>query len=198
MRMNKDKMPRKKTQGTRGGNFWPAFCNFVGILIILAVIVTAVPLALPRYLGYEIYNVVTGSMEPEIPTGSVIYVSQIAPEEIKSGDIIAFYSGDGESVVCHRVVENRIVEGEFITKGDANPREDINAVTYGELIGIVVRHFPVVGDLMALYSSTVGKIYVLGFAACGVLFNVLAGRIRSRNREYKRDKIKLQMNSDGE
>lgn len=129
-------------------------------------------------MGYEIYNVVSGSMEPEIPVGSVIYVEPAEPGQVQEGDIIAFHSED--SIVTHRVVRNQTVERIFRTKGDANAEEDINTVEYEALIGRVVRHYPVIGSLLFIYTSDVGKIYVLCFAACGAMLNMLAGRLRRR------------------
>ena len=129
-------------------------------------------------MGYEIYHVISGSMEPQIPVGSVIYVAAAAPEDVLENDVIAFWSND--SVVTHRVMSNRMVEGEFVTKGDANEAEDINTVPYENLIGQVKYHIPILGDLMVILTGTVGKIYLLGFAACGVMLNMLASRLRDR------------------
>ena len=33
---------------------------------------------------------------------------------------------------------------------------------------------------MRVYTSNIGKIYVLAFAACGAMLNMLAGRLRGR------------------
>ena len=88
----------------KGGNVIPALCSIIGILILCSVIASCLPVTVPRLMGYEIYNVVSGSMEPEIPVGSVIYVKAAAPEEVREGDVIAFWSNG--SVVAHRVVKN--------------------------------------------------------------------------------------------
>lgn len=165
----------------RGGKLVPALCNLLGTLILILVIASCLPLTLPRLFGYEIYEVVSGSMEPEIPVGSVIYVAAAQPEEIQAEDVIAFRSG--QTVITHRVVTNRMLDGEFVTKGDANEQEDMNAVPYADLIGRVEHHFPIVGRLMVVYTGTVGKVYVICFAACGAMLNMLAGRLRERNRE---------------
>ena len=164
----------------KGGNVIPALCSIIGILILCSVIASCLPVTVPRLMGYEIYNVVRGSMEPEIPVGSVIYVKAAAPEEVREGDVIAFWSNG--SVVAHRVVKNKMVEGSFVTKGDANAREDMNEADYEALIGRVAAHYPVLGELTLLYTSPVGKAYVIGFAACGAMFNLLAGRLRERTR----------------
>ena len=159
----------------------PFFCNLLGSLILLSVIVTCLPITLPRLWGYEVYNVVSGSMEPQIPVGSILYVKPAEPEDVEENDVIAFHSGD--AVVSHRVVRNKLVEGELVTKGDANPGEDLNTVPYSALIGKVEYHLPVLGRIMFLYASQIGKIYVFCFAACGVMLNLLASILRSRNRE---------------
>ena len=137
--------------------------------------------------GYEIYNVVSGSMAPAIPVGSVIYVKEIPPEAIVPGDIIAFRS-EG-AVVTHRVEKVLYFEGNYITKGDANEMEDFTRVSYSDLIGIVKLHFPELGRLMAIYSSPIAKLYLLCLACCGVMFNILASRIRASQAE----KFRLQL-----
>jgi signal peptidase I len=135
----------------------------------------------PRFLGYQVLNVVSGSMEPEIPIGSLVLVGSAEPAQIEVDDIIAYRSGD--SVITHRVVENHTVEGEFITKGDANDENDLTPISYSDYEGKVVFHAPMLGDFMTMMSSTVGKIYLLAFVLCGLMFNILAGRLRARARE---------------
>ena len=171
----------------KGGMFIPALCNVIGTLLIIAVIVTSIPLAVPSLLGFEAYNVVSGSMEPTIPEGSVIYVEHTEPSAIVEGDIIAFYK-DG-TVVTHRVTDNRVVTGVFITKGDANEKEDISPVQYSELIGRVKYHFPYLGNYLMIYSNPITKIYLMVLAFCGVMFNILAGRMRRRAEEKFREEV---------
>ena len=191
-----DKHSEKNNKGKTGSNanvpkkkpglliYVPAFCSLIGTLMLLVVIAAALPLTVPNFMGYDVYNVVSGSMEPTIPIGSIIYVKDTDPADIKSGDIIAFKSGD--SVIMHRVKENKVVEGTFVTKGDANEAEDMNNVPYDDLIGIVVRHIPILGQLLILCGSTFGRICMVCFAACGALLNILGGRFRDELR-YERE-----------
>ncbi len=153
-----------------------AFCNIIGIVILAVVIAACVPIAAPRFLGYQAYNIMSGSMEPDIPVGSLVYVKPIAPEDIVNGDVIAFSSND--SVVVHRTVENHIVEGEIITKGDANEEEDMQPVAYQSVLGRVERHIAYLGQLMLILGSGIGKVCMLCLAICGILLNVLGGRLR--------------------
>ena len=166
---------KKKKQKAKTG-FLPILCSGLGTAILLLVIAIFIPLTVPRLFGYEIYHVVSGSMAPAIPTGSAVFVQPCSPESVQTQEVIAFDSGG--SVVTHRVVKNRIVEGDFVTKGDANAIEDIESVPYRALIGRVKYHVPFLGTAMALVASPIGKLYLLLFACCGVMFNLLGDRIR--------------------
>ena len=115
-----------KRSDAKGGKLIPALCNIAGTLILLSVIASCLPVTVPRFMGYEIYNVVSGSMEPEIPVGSLLYIKETEPEGMEEGEVIAFYGmADAGAIITHRVVENRVVMGELITKGDENEKEDI-------------------------------------------------------------------------
>ena len=155
----------------------PALCNVFGTFLILAVIAAMAIPALPRFTDYEIYNVISGSMEPEIPVGSLIIVEPRDPKTIEEGEIIAFTSNG--TVVTHRVVDNFPFESEFITKGDANLEEDLSSVSYNDLIGSVKSHYDHLGAVLQYLTTAAGKVYLLLFVACGVMFQILAGRLRS-------------------
>ena len=163
----------------KSGNILSALLGILGTLIIIAVIVCMLPLAVPKLMGYQTYDVVSGSMEPEIPVGSLVLVKETEPEEILKGDVIAFMSArDTGTVVTHRVVENDAENGEFITKGDANEQNDMNPVPYGDLIGRVEKHYPVIGGIMAGLTTGMGKIYLLMIVASGVILNLLSGKLK--------------------
>lgn len=152
-------------------------CRALSVLILLAVVAVCIPMTIPRLMGYEVYVVVSGSMEPAVPVGSALYVEAAAPEEVAAGDVIAFY--DSGVVITHRVVENHVVSGEFITKGDANAQNDLAPVPYGALMGRMVWSVPLLGNVMAVCSGTSGKAYLV----CGVAGAVLllwAGKLLGR------------------
>jgi len=174
------------TQNRRkgGGKVLPALCNVFGMLLLLGVIALCLPLVLPSVLGYQAFNVISGSMEPAIPIGSVIYVETVDPVDLEKDDIIAFYDDDG-AVIAHRVTINRATLEEVVTKGDANEIEDFDPIPYSSIVGRVAASIPFIGSFMAIYASLVGKLYLLLTATCGVMLNVLAGRMRDRNREYE-------------
>ncbi len=163
----------------KSGNIFSALLGILGTLIIIAVIVCMIPLAVPKIMGYQTYDVVSGSMESEIPVGSLVLVKDTEPSDIAQGDVIAFYSASGgDAVVTHRVVENDAERGEFITKGDANEQNDMNPVPYSNLLGRVEKHYPVIGGIMAGLTTGMGKIYLLMILAAGVILNFLSGKLK--------------------
>ena len=174
----------KKKDGKKSGKWLPALCQTLGIVLLVAVILTSLPLSVPCLFGYEIYSVISPSMEPVLPEGTLIYVKQLPPEDVKAGDIIAFLSNG--SVVAHRVVRNRSVEGDFITKGDANAENDPSPVSYGALIGRLCFRIPLLGRLLSVYSSLIGKVYLFLLAMSGFLFTVLAGRLKAHQEARER------------
>ncbi len=135
-----------------------ALCSALGTLILVGLIVLCLPLTVPRLMGYELYTVVSGSMEPEIPIGSLVCVRENLPEEAKAGDVIAFYGArDSAAIITHRVVENRVVMGEIITKGDANQTNDMNPMDYDNYIGKVEKSIPKLGMAAQMLTSSDGK-----------------------------------------
>ena len=101
--------------------------------------------------GFRFYNVLTPSMTPEIPVGSMVFVKMVESTELKVGDIVTYStSKDGSTVLTHRV--SRILGSKdnlrFMTKGDANLVEDLNPVYPEQVIGRVNLIVPYLGSIM--------------------------------------------------
>ena len=166
-------MTKKKQENMRGRkrkSRKASFVLFLSVLLLAALVFVCIPLTVPKLFGYHIYTVVSGSMEPAIPTGSLVYIKETKPENIRQDDVIAFYGAkDSSGIITHRVVENRVLMGEFVTKGDANQTEDMNPVPYENLIGKVERSFPKLGTAAQFLTGKEGK-----FLAGGVILAALA------------------------
>lgn len=72
----------------------------VGLIVLLAIALAGV-----RVLGLTPYAVLSGSMEPSYPVGSLIYVKKMQPADVRVGDVITFVVNDELLVATHRVVE---------------------------------------------------------------------------------------------
>ena len=168
----------KKTKKSAGA----VLCRSLGTILLAALVLVCLPLTVPRLFGYHIYSVVSGSMEPAIPTGSLVYIRETAPEDVEADDVIAFYSSAASaSIITHRVVENRVLMGEFITKGDANQTEDMNPVPYSNLIGKVVRSFPEIGAMAQILTGKEGKFIAAGVIAAALFLQGMASLLEKRH-----------------
>lgn len=77
---------------------WSAL-GICGLLALLTVL-----LALPGLVGIHPLLVQSGSMDPDYPAGSVIYVKQAEAAELAEGMVVTFYLPDEETMITHRIV----------------------------------------------------------------------------------------------
>lgn len=170
-------MGKRTAKENRTGCFLVARgMQVLGTGLLLLLVLVCLPLTLPRVFGYHIYSVVSGSMEPEIPVGSLLYIKETKPEGMAAGEVIAFYGmGDAGAIITHRVVENRVVMGELITKGDANEKEDVRPVPYANVIGTVVQAIPGAGSAAELITSRKGKWLAAGAVGAAVVLQMMGG-----------------------
>lgn len=158
-----------------------AVCSVLGTLLLIIIVAAYLPITIPRAFGYEIYTVISGSMEPAIPTGSLVYVKYIHPEEIQTEDVIAFYGTDADgSIVTHRVVSNSAAMGNFITKGDANSDNDMNPIPYANYIGKVQLSVPELGGIFQTITGTNGKIAAVSMIGLAIVLEILAAVLQGK------------------
>lgn len=139
------------------------FLNFIGIFLMAAVILAALPLTLTKLLGFQIYGILTESMEPEFPQGCAVYVKPAQPGEIQVGDVITFQLGSGTNVTkTHRVMEIDTEKQQFITKGDANATADVEPIRFSQLEGKVVGMLPWLGGFSRILHTGTGTAVCIG------------------------------------
>lgn len=141
-------------------------CNFLMSIIIVIMVVIAGLLFVPRIFGYETFAVISGSMEPNIPVGSIVYSKECTMDDLQVGDSITFKLSDN-TIVTHRIyqIDN---DGLITTKGDANEVEDATKISIDNIIGKVGFTLPFLGYI-SVYAKT-----PLGIAmACAVIFVIL-------------------------
>ena len=107
---------------------------------------------LPLVFGWGKSIVGTGSMEPEIPAGSLILVHR--QEAYSAGDVICFRDSYG-NIVAHRIVAlDGTGSGLVQTQGDANNTAD-KPITDSQIIGRVVAVSPAAGNLVRWTQSNI-------------------------------------------
>ena len=147
---------------------------FVVLLFALLINIIGAKLSgkVPSVFGYSVMNIISGSMEDEIPKDSYILIKKVDAEEIERGDVICFYSSDPKIYGMpntHRVVEEPIVTEhgiEFVTKGDANPINDTVNARGDRLIGVHVKNL---SGLTAFSNALKGNLLlfvIIGLQLC--------------------------------
>jgi signal peptidase len=123
--------------------------------------------------GIEPFVVESGSMEPNIKTGSLSFINKhVKYDDIKVNDIIAFSVETGNKVT-HRVVN--ITDEGLETKGDANNLSDGISTTRKNYIGKNIFSIPKVGYGVKIIQTTKGRVILITFIVVILLSGFLLG-----------------------
>jgi signal peptidase len=122
--------------------------NIITTVIMVLVLAFAFLMVGMRIFGLTPYVVLSGSMEPNIPTGSVIYVAKAGIRDLEIGDPITYHLND--LVVTHRIVDIIVDEDNptsvsYKVKGDANNVVDGTPIPFENVIGEEIFHIPYLG-----------------------------------------------------
>ena len=120
---------------------------------VLTVVLTIASILLLSHYGYinlvKPYIIYSGSMEPAIKTGSVVF--SVPQKTYLPGDIITYaQNNDKKNPVTHRISFKLYPDGVngqpvYLVSGDANNNFDKPQVTDEQIIGKVVFHLPYLG-----------------------------------------------------
>ena len=147
------------------------FLKGLSTALVVAAMVFAFLIAGIRIFGVQVYGVLTGSMEPSYPTGSLIYVKPVDAADLRVNDVITFSISPGV-IATHRIVE--VVWDEqrpgllsYRTKGDANKDVDASLVSANNIIGKAMFAIPQLG-YVANYIQQAPGIYI-AILVCGLM-----------------------------
>ena len=159
-------------------------------VLVALVVIVALLLVGARLTGLQVFTVLSGSMEPTYHVGSLIYVKDVDPFELESGDVITFML-DENTVATHRIVE--VVPDEedasvvrFRTKGDANENVDGSLVHYKNVIGSPVFTIPYLGYAVSYIQNPPGT-YVAISAGAILLLLVFLPDLFGDDKKKKKD-----------
>ncbi len=146
------------------------FRGAIDALLIMIIISALLLLVTPRLLGANLLVVVSESMAPTIPMGSIVVSHPLMDDEIRVGDVITFSVAEpgGEAFfVTHRVVE--VIEDgadvRYRTQGDGVSEPDMILVTLNQIVGEMWFSLPLVGYLVALFRTPIGYLTLVCFPA---------------------------------
>src|SRR3989344_6195321 len=165
----------------------PYYFLVVGVASI-GLLLLATLLPIPGNLRVKIVK--SGSMEPAIKTGGLVFIREAS--SYKMGDVITFGQDTKTQIpTTHRIIEE---SGEgasktFTTMGDANDAPDPKEVGVGEIRGKVIFSLPYAGYILDFAKKPMGFLLLVGVPALIIIFEELIKiwkeikRIRRRKNE---------------
>ncbi len=160
----------------------------IGLLLLVLGLAMLV-IGIPAIVGGMPLTILTGSMSPGLPPGTLIVVKPTPVEEIGVGDIITFQLESGKpALVTHRVIARvtGTASGEirFVTQGDANELPDAEEVLPVQVRGTVWYAVPWFGWVNQAVNGEARSWLVP--AAAGALFVYAAWMVFSGVRDRGR------------
>jgi signal peptidase len=169
-------------------------------LLAFVLLLASVVVIVPAVSGSTPYTILTSSMEPGLPPGTLVIVKPIEPTDIRIGTVITYQLDSGEpDVVTHRVVEIQSPnlpggDPSFITKGDANSAPDAKPVMTVQVRGAVWYSVPLIGWVNNVVNGDLRAIVIPVVA--GLLFlyagwSIVTSRIDKRRRRQRDEEDEL-------
>ena len=148
------------------------------VIVTIAVIISILLVGV-RFVGLQVFTVLSGSMEPTYHVGSLIYVKKVDTSKLQAGDPITFMLDEdtvaitfnsGNVVVTHRIVEvvpdnedSTVIR--YKTKGDANDSVDGGLVHYKNVIGSPIFSIPYLGYFADFIQNPPGTYIAISVGA---------------------------------
>ena len=144
--------------------------------------------------------VISGSMEPTISEGDLLFVRGVNPEDIKNGtaeekngDVIVFdarglWVGAPEEPIVHRVVDKYLVGDTwyFWTKGDANSIPDKAPVPESNIIGVVIGGIPYIGWVKIILTRYGLLVPLIVIVSALLVISIIRDVIQGDDEEQKK------------
>ncbi|MBB4137180.1 signal peptidase I [Gordonia humi] len=168
------------------GRLWQA-TSWVLLAAAFAILFAAI--VIPKISGGAPYTVLTGSMRPTYPPGTLVVVRPVAAGSIRVGDVITYQIRSGDpAVVTHRVTEvTHAPNGElrFTARGDDNDAADPLPVRPVQVRGEVWYSIPYLGYVNTWFTGVRRSVIV--FVLAGLLFAYGAWELYAAHREQRRE-----------
>lgn len=140
--------------------------------------------------GLYFFNIISGSMEPEIHEGDLVIVKKTPWNELKENDVITFKNE--ENIISHRI--KKIITGNndtsYKTKGDNNEVEDNFEVLPSQIYGKVVFNINNLGSLVN-YIHTIKGLTNLVIIICLIYIITIINERKKNKRKDKRRKYEI-------
>lgn len=132
------------------------------VLILYIVAVKCYPEQTNKLLGYRLYSVLTDSMNPVIPTNSLILIKQFDESQpLKEDTIMSFHANRfGRDIIITHYFKGmeRNAQGDLCYRTQAYNSTSLDAyeTKQSDIIGTYVGHIPYIGKLFLFLQSYYG------------------------------------------
>lgn len=145
-----DASPAEESSAPPRGGMLRTLLNAVAVALLVGILATgALAIAVPALTGSTALTVLTSSMEPHLPPGTMVVVQPTDPADVEPGMVLTYQLRSGEpTLITHRVTQVLAgADGErrFITKGDNNAEADADPVREVQMRGTVWYAIPWLG-----------------------------------------------------
>jgi signal peptidase len=168
-------IPAIEPESTRRRRGWPRrvfgwLAGTVASLVVAAILAMAIGLTLvPVIAGGHTLTVLSGSMVPRLPVGSVVVDKPAAPSSLQVGDIVTYHTSSTDPAFPNALVTHRIIAKKrgahgpvFTTKGDANNTADEEPVQASQIRGKLWYDVPYIGTIRNFLTSKAGLTMIGG------------------------------------
>jgi len=193
----------KKFNNSIIGKILKAILRLLWFGVEVGIIFLAVVVIVPRVtnnektlLGFRIFNVATGSMEPEYAVGDILISREKDPSKIKVGENIVYLGKSGGyegKIITHSVIEiEQDEKGDYLfhTKGKANTVED-PIVHQDQLYGAIVHNNEVLAFVCKILTNRYGLYF---FVMVPIILHFFVGfvKIQEEKMEAEREQRRIE------
>ena len=163
-------------------------------LATFAVAVIALILVGTKIAGFRALTVMSGSMTPEYPVGSMIYIQPKDYKSLKVGDVISYVANNDKTIVTHRITAIEVDEADptvyrFRTKGDANSSADATLVHYKNVLGTPIITIPFIGYIAHNIQQPPGIYIALVVGTLLLAWTFLPGTLEERRKTARKSVV---------
>lgn len=153
----------------------------LGVAFVLVMASPFLPISGP----IQLFTVRSGSMEPAIPTGSLIFVRPSAG--YVTGDIITVRTGD-QKTVTHRIIEVLLTDigPAYRTKGDNNEEADPVEIQLADIVGKTLLTVPYLGYPVAHAQTRTGFLTLIFIPALLIILSELVTILQEARRIFRK------------
>ncbi len=168
-----------------------------GALLVLVLALAALVIVIPKLAGGVPLTVLTSSMIPTLPPGTLIVDRPVSPNDLRVGDVATYQITSGRpGVITHRIIAIHNASNgtrSFQFKGDNNSQPDPTEILAAQVQGRLWYSLPLIGYVNTslngqskswIVPAVAGLLFA--YAAYAILSSIVTSSRAKRRREHER------------